>query len=252
MKDSPKMNNKKYIVYMHLFPNNKKYIGITCKIPSKRWNLNGSGYSLKTQPVMYAAIQKYGWENVKHIILEENLSFKEACIKEKELIKFYKTNCKKYGDDFGYNMTDGGDGTLGHVVSEKTKLKMSMARKGKYKGKYCYKSQSVICDGIEYDSITEFCISNNLNRQKVNAWLTGKHAMPLEWFNKGLNLKNNPKNFEVQQNPHSHKAIYNNKIYDSYSQLSKDLQVSTSLITMWKNGDRKIPQKVLNNGLKFL
>ena len=32
-----------YIVYMHISPNNKKYIGITCQSLKNRWR-NGEGY----------------------------------------------------------------------------------------------------------------------------------------------------------------------------------------------------------------
>lgn len=34
---------KKYIVYVHIFPNGKKYFGITSKAPNQRWE-NGKGY----------------------------------------------------------------------------------------------------------------------------------------------------------------------------------------------------------------
>ena len=107
---------KKYIVYMHIFPNGKKYIGITCKSPNGRWE-GGTGYSVKSQPIMYHAIQKYGWNNVEHKILYQNLTYEKAIEIEKQLIAQYKTNCKRYGCTFGYNMTDGGEGTLGHVGS---------------------------------------------------------------------------------------------------------------------------------------
>lgn len=75
------MKEKKYIVYVHIFSNNKKYFGITSKKPNARWE-NGSGYSEKRQPVMYNAIQKYGWENIEHKILHTDLTFEEANQKE--------------------------------------------------------------------------------------------------------------------------------------------------------------------------
>ena len=78
------MENKKYCVYKHIFPNNKVYIGVTCRKPEYRWD-NGNGYT-NTQRKIYNAIQKYGWENVKHEILFENLTKEEAEQKEIELI----------------------------------------------------------------------------------------------------------------------------------------------------------------------
>ena len=55
---------KKYIVYMHIFPNNKKYIGITSKTPNGRWE-GGTGYNKIRQPMMYNAIQKYFIKKIK-------------------------------------------------------------------------------------------------------------------------------------------------------------------------------------------
>lgn len=48
---------KKWIVCVHIFPNNKKYFGITSKKPNDRWE-GGSGYG-DNQPVMKSAIAKY-------------------------------------------------------------------------------------------------------------------------------------------------------------------------------------------------
>ena len=74
---------KKYCVYEHIFPDDLKYVGITCQRPEVRWGINGVGY--KGQPV-YKAILNYGWDNIKHIILADNLSQTEARELEKEII----------------------------------------------------------------------------------------------------------------------------------------------------------------------
>lgn len=63
----------------------KYYIGISCKKNLiERWGRNGEGY--KVQP-FYNAIQKYGWDNIEHKILFENLTVEEAknmeiCLKQ--------------------------------------------------------------------------------------------------------------------------------------------------------------------------
>ena len=67
------MNN--YSVYIHLFPNNKVYIGITKQKPEHRWN-NGKGY--KNNDYLANAILKYGWNNIEHKILYSNLTKEEA------------------------------------------------------------------------------------------------------------------------------------------------------------------------------
>ena len=111
------MENK-YVVYMHVFPNDKKYIGITKRRVCERW-LNGYGY--KNQKTVYSAIQKYGWENIEHTIICENLSYEDACEKEKEFISAYKTSDRA----FGYNRSIGGEkSALGFRHSEEAKNKI--------------------------------------------------------------------------------------------------------------------------------
>ena len=99
------MNN--WIVYQHIFPNNKSYIGITCR-GEARWGTKGQNYK-DNQPLIYNAIQKYGWDNVKHNILQKNLSFKEAQEFEKQYIQTYHSYYLDK-DGPGYNMTLGGEG----------------------------------------------------------------------------------------------------------------------------------------------
>lgn len=111
---------KKYCIYMHICPNNKKYIGITSLIPKKRWNY-GRGY--KYSVLFFKAIQKYGWDNIKHKILLNNLTKEEACKKEQELISLYKSNNPKYG----YNITNGGNTTI--TFTDEIKKKISINTK---------------------------------------------------------------------------------------------------------------------------
>lgn len=91
-----------YTVYKHTCPNGKIYIGITKRNVEKRW-LNGKGY--ERQPPFYNAILKYGWDNIDHEILFENLTKEEACEKEVEMIAYYKSHDRRYD----YNDTIGGD-----------------------------------------------------------------------------------------------------------------------------------------------
>lgn len=122
------INIDTYKVYMHIFPNNKKYVGITKQRLNVRWK---NGYGYERCPLMWKAIQKYGWENIEHILLFDNFTKEQAENTEIMLIKNLKTNNKKYG----YNIANGGN-CIG-TVSEKTKLIISKKNKGrpnKYKG----------------------------------------------------------------------------------------------------------------------
>ena len=107
-----------YTVYSHKNKiNNKIYIGITKQNVYNRWKGQGKGYS--QSPRFWNAIQKYGWDNFEHNILFENLTQKEASQKEKELIKKYNST----NENFGYNMTSGGEKHYVFTNEVKEKLK---------------------------------------------------------------------------------------------------------------------------------
>lgn len=114
--------DRRYKVYIHIIPryvtkykHDKYYIGVTCRKKIEwRWGKNGEGY--KTQ-VFYKAIQKYGWDNIQHKILYDNLTKKEAEKLEIKLIKQYDSTIGRKG----YNLSKGGEGLNGIPV-KKSKL----------------------------------------------------------------------------------------------------------------------------------
>lgn len=111
-------NRNTFIVYMHTSPNGKRYIGITCNDVQRRWQ-GGLGY--RKCVLFFKAITKYGWDNFKHEIVYTDLTKEEACSKEKELIKEYRTN----ESEFGYNLTDGGEH---YICNKETRDRMSYNR----------------------------------------------------------------------------------------------------------------------------
>ena len=117
--------NKTFVVYKHTAPNGKAYIGITSKKPEHRWNHGRAYYQNK---YFSNAIQKYGWDNFNHEILEENLSREKACELEKYFIKKFRSN----EADYGYNLSAGGENPADGVVkSEETREKIRNANTGK-------------------------------------------------------------------------------------------------------------------------
>lgn len=152
----------KYTVYKHTFPNGKIYIGITRRKPSIRWK-NGKGYH--SNIYMQNAINKYGWNNVKHEIIKTNLTLDEACKLERQFIDNFKSDIR----EFGYNIESGG--TQGKEISNETRLKMSEAVK---KQRYKY-SKKVYQYDLQGNFIkTWFCIidaihSLNLKDKARNA-----------------------------------------------------------------------------------
>lgn len=109
---------KNYILYEHISPNGKRYIGITGRDVNSRWQ-RGSGY--KANKYFYNAIQKYGWSNFEHNIIKENLSLEEANKLEREYILKYNT----LDPDFGYNHSIGGEKFEGYHLTEEHKRRVS-------------------------------------------------------------------------------------------------------------------------------
>ena len=125
-----------------------------------------------------------------HEVLLQGLSREEACAKEIELIAKHKATDPRYG----YNLCLGGDlTTLGmhwklseehkqnlrkiaywrtHKISEETKRKMSIAKKGRpapnRKAVLCIETNQV------YQSVSEAAVQHNLCRSSISNCLTGR------------------------------------------------------------------------------
>lgn len=82
---------KLYIVYVHITPDGMHYYGVTSNI-KHRWSSNGCMYKHSS---LYPYIEKFGWDNIQHIILFENLSKEDALKIEDSLILsgWEKGNC---------------------------------------------------------------------------------------------------------------------------------------------------------------
>jgi group I intron endonuclease len=147
------MSERKYLVYVHTSPSGKRYVGITSQSAEERWR-KGKGY--KDNQPFFKAIKKYGWENITHEIVAENINYDEAATLEKFLIAMYRTTNKKYGYNICYGGEDGWVGVhhtdaarakmsaskkgkpssrKGYHLSDETKRKLSESHKGKYHGK---------------------------------------------------------------------------------------------------------------------
>ena len=79
--------------------------------------------------LIHKAIVKYG-DAIEFLPMQEFATEAEAFAAEKYWIQFYKTNVFKFGNEFGYNLSDGGDGVSGLKHSQAAKDKMSKAKTG--------------------------------------------------------------------------------------------------------------------------
>lgn len=114
-----KNNITNAIVYSHSKLNGEIfYIGISNNIYRPYSKVNRTKY-------WHNIINKHSY---KVDILCNGISYNEAISIEKYLILFYGRKDLKTGNLV--NMTIGGEGVVGNIVSEETKLKMSISRKG--------------------------------------------------------------------------------------------------------------------------
>ena len=106
-----------YTIYKHTSPSGKVYIGQTVKKNlNQRW-LKGVGY--KDTPLFWKVIQKYGWDNILHEVIQTTDTKEKADILEKMWISFYRKHTGVY------NLTNGGEGTFGWKHSIETRKRFS-------------------------------------------------------------------------------------------------------------------------------
>lgn len=111
-------------IYKITSPSGRIYIGQSDNIEA-RFNLYRKLYC-KKQPRLFYSLKKYGCENHKFEILttlpdetdKEYMDFWEELY-----IQQAKSNCSRYPNDNGMNLTDGGYGKAGYKWSEESKLK---------------------------------------------------------------------------------------------------------------------------------
>jgi len=91
-----------YTLYAHITPCDpvpRIYIGVTKQKPEQRWN-HGEGYRHSSR--FYEQVKKYGWDNIRHLIIAEGLTQEEAYQLEKEEIKSMRLT------ELGWNIAPGG------------------------------------------------------------------------------------------------------------------------------------------------
>ena len=156
--------------------NGKQYIGISSN-PARRWIEHKCNHGSK---IVYQAIKKYGIENLRFDILYEGCG-EDIKQLEIDLIDKYDTLAPK-----GYNLTEGGEGTIGWIPSIETRQKMSKSRTGERNGMY----------GKKHSKET---------KEKIR-----KKAKTRKWSKESCKKNSRPGN----KNPRARKVLVNNKKYD--------------------------------------
>jgi group I intron endonuclease len=105
--------------------NGKQYVGITSRTSSFRW-MKHCGDASAERTVLARAIMKYGKDAFQLEHVATACTWQAACEIERLLIRERNTRVPA-----GYNMTDGGDGTLGAVRSSTWLERVSASNTGK-------------------------------------------------------------------------------------------------------------------------
>ena len=195
------------------------YIGITSRMPTDRWGINGRNY--KSSPHFYSAIQKYGWDNFEHNILYENLTKEQACIKEQELINYFNSMNR----EFGYNATSGGEA---FVLSEDAKKKKSISMLGNRNGAghpCSEEKRAKISNAQKGKRLTE------QHKEKLSIAATQRHVPCSEDKKKKLS-----DNYPYKRKVYCEEL---DKIFDSVQQCAKELGIPATNISKLCNGRGK-------------
>lgn len=216
---------------MYTFPNNKKYIGKTCRRLSERQGLKFKRYKRCT--LLWGAIQKYGYEAIKQeILFDQEATTKEVCELEKYYIEFYKTNANKYKNPaFGYNLTAGGDGLADWKPSPERYNKLC-------------EQLAVIAENRRNKKVSKEA------RLKMRLAKLGKKHGPLsEEHKRKISIANSRENMSMETHirrseSKKKKVLVINKetdertIYNSIEEVSKVFSVRCSAVSRWCNKTR--------------
>ena len=222
-----------YSVYVHTFPNGKRYVGVTTWKPELRWGANGCNYK---NPYMVNAIKKYGWKNIKHEIVAENLSTEQAEQMEIDLIAQYNSADKRYG----YNISEGG--IFCKTCSKQTREKLRKANLGKTMSEESKKKISQYQKGRVYseDIIKNMCIAQK------KSFHNGNNAMhsPEARAKAAAKLKGRkPSEYAIQRANEAkyHRVVHipTGKLYKSIKEACIDIGINRTTIIRQCKGQTK-------------
>lgn len=241
--------------------NGKVYIGQSVDI-YKRWtehkcsckNENGVEYN----KILYKSFRKYGIDNFSFEILEECL---EGELNEKEIyyISLYRSYVH-WENSNGYNLTIGGDGTRGRMVTEEQLKLMSERMKGKLSKGLNPNACKVVCEGKEFDSIVECAEHYNESRYNMSNWVSGRTSMPKQWYKKGLRLFDKtmedytirPESYVGENSPlPTCPIICEGKVFYSLKDFSNNYPQAKNVFN-WLNGISSMPKEWEEKGLRYL
>lgn len=214
-----------YCIYIHTNKVNRKvYIGMT-KDVKKRWSGNGTQYNRKDKKNTEFGndIDKYGWNNFEHEIIEDNLTFENARIKEKYYIDYFK----EHGLEV-YNIAEGGI-IGGHIYNEHPKGML-----GKKQTDFQKESHKKWASEKENNCMTNGQVIWGVTHEHPKGFKGKKHSEEEKRKIAESMIKNSV-------NKKSHIVIFQdgrNKKFESLREISEYFNVSRNLITRIVNSNK--------------
>lgn len=112
------------IIYKLNFPSGKSYIGLTVQTLKNRLRAHRGWASSGKNGALHSAMRKYGLRSMEVEILANENDFEKLKLLEIRYIKEYRTKVPH-----GYNLTDGGDGVLGVIITEECRQNRSVGQR---------------------------------------------------------------------------------------------------------------------------
>jgi group I intron endonuclease len=123
----------KWHIYKIESPSGRVYIGKTSRLKKRMTDYNCLAATVG-QKMLHSSIKKYGWDaHTVSIIDEFEASLADSNSKEMFWIRTYMSNCIKYPEMNGMNLTDGGGGCIGYKWSDDAKKALSLKKKANKK-----------------------------------------------------------------------------------------------------------------------
>jgi len=197
---------KQGIIYKYTSPSGKVYVGQTTDEQGRRWDhQNETG---KKKSKFGKAINKYGFQNLEYKVLYKTILTEDISKLKRVLDKMETAYIEFYNSyENGYNLTLGGEGHLGYIHTEETKLKISKSNTGKKRseesklkmsnsqlGKSCIKVHQFTKEGEfikEWSSMLEATKELGISAGSISRCCAGKAKTVKGFIWKSINTSSN-------------------------------------------------------------